>query len=253
MSRPRREREGPSTGELLVKSASNESEIALPVDGDAADFSDDLRAKLPGDTAKTWLALASLMPTSAYLVGGTALTVHLLHRISRDLDFFLEEPEDLSALAIVLENAGNVVFTQRDDRTLNLQFNATKVQILDASSQQQIRPTIRVAGVRVASVEDIMATKLNVVTKRGELRDYFDLMIIEQLRHIRVEEGIAYAIARYSPTVPREYVQLVMSSLGYLGDVEDDDSLPVERSVIESHWIRRREEIARHIASYGIL
>jgi hypothetical protein len=251
VSRQPREPKGRSTGGEFAKKPSNDAKVVLPFGGDAQVLSDDLRAKLPGDTATTWLTLAPLLPTSAYLVGGTGLTVHLLHRISRDLDFFLEQPEDLAALAIVLENAGNVVFTQRDERTLNLQFNETKVQILDAQSQRQIRPTIRVAGVRVASVEDIMATKLNVITKRGELRDYFDLMAIEQQRQIRVEEGISYAIARYSPSVPREYVRFILPSLGYLGDVEDDDSLPVERSVIESYWIKRRGEIEGHIAGLG--
>ena len=253
MSRQPRVPKDRSAGSEFAEKSSNGSKIVLPVDGDAFVFSDDLRAKLPGDTERTWLTLAPLLPTSAYLVGGTGLTVHLSHRISRDLDFFLEQPEDLAALAVVLENAGNVVFTRRDDRTLNLQFNETKVQILDAQSQRQIRPSITVAGVRVASVEDIMATKLNVITKRGELRDYFDLMAIEQQRQIRVEEGIAYALARYSPSVPSEYVQFILPSLGYLGDVEDDDSLPVERSVIESYWIRRRREIEGHIAGLGEL
>ena len=64
---------------------------------------------LPGDTAQTWLIIAPLMPTSAYLVGGTALTVHLQHRVSRDLEFFLENSEDLDALRTAFRSAGNVV------------------------------------------------------------------------------------------------------------------------------------------------
>lgn len=146
---------------------------------------------LPAGTAQTWATIAPLVPESAYLVGETALTVHLLHRVSRDLDFFLERYEDLEALARTLEEAGPVVFDQRDERTINCTFNDTKVQVLDASSQRILRPTIPVGGVRVASVADIFAMKLKVIGDRGEMRDYFDLMAIEKTEGLRVKDGLA--------------------------------------------------------------
>ncbi len=57
-----------------------------------------LRAVLPGDTAQTWETICSIVPPSAYLVGGTAIAVHLRHRVSRDLDFVLAEETDLTGL-----------------------------------------------------------------------------------------------------------------------------------------------------------
>jgi hypothetical protein len=50
--------------------------------------SDRIRKILPPDTAATWDAIAPLVPPGAYLGGGTAIAVHLGHRVSRDLDFF---------------------------------------------------------------------------------------------------------------------------------------------------------------------
>jgi hypothetical protein len=46
---------------------------------------------LPDGTAETWEQVRSVIPDCAYLVGGTAIAVHLRHRVSRDLDFFLAE------------------------------------------------------------------------------------------------------------------------------------------------------------------
>ena len=206
---------------------------------------------LPGDTAQTWLIIAPLMPTSAYLVGGTALTVHLQHRVSRDLDFFLENSEDLDALRTAFRSAGNVVVNERSEGTLNCLFNQTKVQVLDASTQRLLRSTTRVAGIRVASVEDIMATKIMVIVDRGELRDYFDLMRIEQQVGLQAETGIALAVQKYNPQDKEMFVFSVLKVLGGFSDVADDPSLPVGREEIEKYWIKRQLQVAKRLDSFG--
>ena len=169
--------------------------------------------KMPPGTSETWLKIAPLLPPSAYLSGGTALTVHLLHRVSRDLDIFLERPEDLRALWVA--------------------------------------PFTTVGGMRVASVEDIMATKLKVIVDRGELRDYFDIMKIEQDRSIMAETGLALVIEKYSPAEPDQYIKSIVKALGYLGDVEDDPALPVSRKVIVDYWMKRQRSLMKHIAMFG--
>jgi hypothetical protein len=44
--------------------------------------SDRVRDILPPDTASTWDTIAPIVPPDAYLGGGTAIAVHLGHRIS---------------------------------------------------------------------------------------------------------------------------------------------------------------------------
>ncbi|MHB1210008.1 MAG: nucleotidyl transferase AbiEii/AbiGii toxin family protein [Acidimicrobiales bacterium] len=206
---------------------------------------------LPGDTAATWLTIAPLMPASAYLVGGTALTVHLQHRVSRDLDFFLEREEDLDALWGDFQSAGNVKLSERSEGTLNCLFNETKVQVLDASTQRLIRTTTRVAGIRVASVEDIMATKVKVIVDRGELRDYFDLMCIEERVGLQVETGISLAVQKYSPPEEETFVFTILKALGSFGDVADDPSLPSTRQEIEDYWTFRQLQVAKRLDAFG--
>ena len=243
----RRVPKGSSHGGELDRKANPESTVTRS----SSALPDDLVKKLPPGTSATWLKIAPLLPVSAYLSGGTALTVHLLHRVSRDLDIFLERPEDLRALWMHLQTIGDARATQHDDSTISCVIDGTKVQVLEATTQRIVAPFVVVGGMRVASVEDIMATKLKVVVDRGELRDYFDIMTIERDRSIMAETGLALVIEKYYPTQPDQYIKSIVRALGYLGDVEDDPALPVSRSVIVDYWMKRQRSLLKHIAMFG--
>lgn len=53
---------------------------------------------LPRATIKAWAPVAAVTPHDGILMGGTALTVHLEHRVSRDLDVFTTAPFDAGEL-----------------------------------------------------------------------------------------------------------------------------------------------------------
>ncbi len=202
---------------------------------------------LPGATADTWVKVAPLVPESAYLAGGTGLTVHLHHRVSRDLDFMLEHDEDLEGLRERLAAVGRLGVTYQDEGTLTGMLDGARVQFLRASDQAMLRGPTVVAGIRVASVEDILAMKLKVIMDRGELRDYFDLMEIDRTA-IRVEEGIALFLEKYGPRDPDQPVAVVVRSLAYLDDVADDPALPVDRGTIHDYWTTRQREVIENLS-----
>lgn len=206
-----------------------------------------LRAYLPASTIAAWEKLAPIVPSSAYLAGGTGLTVHLLHRVSRDLDLMVAGEEDFASLLERLRRVGKFAVTLSDDDTLNGVLDDTKVQFLRVRDQHQIAPTTTIGGIRVASIEDIAAMKLKVVLDRGELRDYFDLMEIDRRGHVRAEEGIALFMRRYGLGHDDQRVMMVVRSLGYLEDVADDPALPLERSLIEDYWARRQPDLVRSL------
>jgi hypothetical protein len=197
------------------------------------------------------LKIAPLLPASAYLSGGTALTVHLLYRVSRDLDIFLERPEDLRTLWIQFQGVGDARATQHDDSTINCVIDGTKVQVHEAATLKIVSPFVTIGGMRVASVNDIMAMKLKVIVDRGELRDYFDIMKIEEDRRIMAETGLAFAVEKYSPTQPDQFIKLIVVALGSLNDVEDDPALPVSKKVIVDYWMKRQRSLMKHIAMFG--
>lgn len=209
--------------------------------------SDRVREILPPDTAAAWDAIAPLVPSEAYLGGGTAIAVRLGHRISRDLDFFFHHGSvDLGELARRLSAAGPFAVTERASGTLNGVFSATKVQFLHADEgrpQHLLEPPQEVDGLRVAGLSDLMAMKLKVVGDHGELRDYFDLMTIEQRTGRTADEGLALFVARFQPEYPQQAINHILLGLGYFDDVDPDDALPVPRAQIVDYWTRRQREI----------
>lgn len=197
--------------------------------------------------------MAPILPESAYLAGGTAIGVHLQHRISRDLDVFFEEPPPIDGLLDELARRGRLVVQQHEEGTLNVFFNATRVQFLDASSMPLVDPAIRVEGMRVAGLNDLMAMKLKVIGDRGEHRDYFDLAAIECDGGPRAETGLAYYLERYDPRSSDVALDGVLRGLAYLDDVTDDPGLPVSVDELAGYWGRRVDEMSRNFGRFGVV
>lgn len=206
-----------------------------------------LKKVLPPPARKAWHGLVGKLPEGAYLVGGTGIAAHLGHRESRDLDFFVAQEFQPEVLARALDTIDTFVPTEIGAGTLNGQLGETRIQFLDASEQRNVDPLIDVAGIPVAGLRDLLATKLKVIGDRGELRDYFDLLVLERDAGHRVEEGLALVLERYRPVTPDAAVLHIVRAVGHLDDVGDDPGLPLTREEIETYWTTRQPEIVRSL------
>lgn len=148
--------------------------------GSLLELPDRVRRILPADTADAWLTLAPHLPKELYLGGGTAVAVHLGHRESRDLGFFFHRTVDLSELKALIGGLGTFAVTDESEGTLKGLFEATKVEVFDSSRLKQLAKATSVAGLNVASLQDLMAMKIKVMAERGEMRDYFDVKAIDE-------------------------------------------------------------------------
>jgi len=211
-----------------------------------------IRNILPADTAMAWELLAPVIPAPAYLAGGTAIAVHLGHRISHDLDFFYHRDAiDLDRLARSIDTVGPFAISMRAPGTLNALFFRTKVQFLHADQvapQRLLAPPMEVAGLRVAQLDDLLAMKLKVIGDGGELRDYFDLMTIEQRAGRSVEEGLQLFLARFQPPYTQSALGHIVRGLGYFDDIEPADQLPVSRQAIVDYWTNRHPSVIAALA-----
>lgn len=212
---------------------------------------DRVRRILPADTAKTWLSLASCLPSELYLGGGTAVAVHLRHRESRDLDFFFHRPVDLGALKELLDALGPFAVSHESEGTLKGLFGSTKIEVFDAGCLKQLARPTSVAGINVASLQDLMAMKIKVMAERGEMRDYFDVKAIDEAGGISVEEGIELYVARYAINPTGDQIPRLFRAMGDLSDVEVDEMLPIDKPELQAWWSTRQVQVLRNADRFG--
>ena len=150
------------------------------------------------------------------LVGGSALSMHLCHRKSEDLDFFTyEDSFDKIEIFNYINTFERKEVLHQTEEQVDVLLNGVKVTFFNAKwsflkphSMQQFN---------LASVESIAAMKVNVLFLRAKYRDYYDLyFLVKKSMSIRkvfecgldILEGINY--------------KLFTVAILYTDDIEDD-------------------------------
>ncbi|MEW6182556.1 MAG: nucleotidyl transferase AbiEii/AbiGii toxin family protein [Bacillota bacterium] len=114
---------------------------------------------------------------SFYLAGGTAVALHLGHRISEDFDFFTHHDFDASILREELNAAGNFVLTDMKRSTLHGVLDNVKVSFL-YYAPRLVFPTHILSNCHIADIQDLAPIKLDTVGSRGSKKDFIDLYFI---------------------------------------------------------------------------
>ncbi|MCB1257258.1 MAG: nucleotidyl transferase AbiEii/AbiGii toxin family protein [Microthrixaceae bacterium] len=215
----------------------------------------DLSDVVPGETLRAWEQIAAVTPPDGILMGGTALAVHLRHRVSRDLDIFTTSPFDSKKLEDQLRSRGQFATTLIDDHSLNGLFEGTKVQFLVAEGQTVLAAPTPVGGLNVGSLQDILATKVKVIGDRAELRDYFDLMEIERRTEHTVDEGLILYLERFGVPPTHASIHHIIVGFGYFDDLGGDPYLEAQhgsslRDEVVDYWRRRQPGIVANFDAY---
>ena len=137
-------------------------------------------AILPRPQQEIWPQLAPAPKLSFVLYGGTAVALHLGHRPSLDFDFFRAEPLDKDELKTFsfMDDAETI---QEDKNTLVVNAPMTtgpvKVSFFGGMSIGRINDPLLTADtvLLVASLDDLLATKLKATLDRAEAKDYQDI------------------------------------------------------------------------------
>lgn len=118
------------------------------------------------------------------LVGGTSLSLQLGHRISIDIDLFTDAPYgslDFHAIQSKLRSmfpycqgdCGDIVGMGASYIIGNSAFDSIKLDLF--YTDPFIRPIKVIDNIRIASIEDIIAMKLDVIGRKGRKKDFWDL------------------------------------------------------------------------------
>ncbi len=174
---------------------------------------------LPPPQLRLWLELGAT-PSSFTLYGGTALTLRLGHRTSVDFDFFSNSPFDPDHLGSTLPYLNDAEFVQVAPDTLTCRVDrggAVLVSFFGGLGLGQVAApdNTQAPALLIASLLDIAGTKMAVVQKRAELKDYLDIDAL--LQH---GVSLSMALAAGSVVHGRRFNPLLtLKALSYFDDL----------------------------------
>lgn len=176
-----------------------------------------------------------------YLVGVTALALHYGHRISVDLDFFTDREFDTSILINSLKEKYSIKILSQAKNTLTLNLRSVKTDFI-RHDYPLLNPVLEIGGIKMLSVEDIAAMKLNIIMNRGSKKDFYD--IYELLDHYVLGQLISFHASKYDFTAQL----ILLKSLVYFEDAEQD---PAPVSVNNITWEKVKLKITEAVKAFS--
>jgi len=174
-------------------------------------------------TAATLELLTALMLDKKlddfFLVGGTALSLQIGHRISIDIDLFSQIDFDQNALLEYLEGEYKFQSDFIEKNTLKGQVNNIKVDFI-SHAYPLVAALNGFDAIRMASLEDISAMKLNAIVGNGtRLKDFVDVAFLScYLPFTKMIEAYEYKYASRNPV-------MILKSLSYHHDIDFDQPI----------------------------
>ena len=180
---------------------------------------------LPPAQKEIWPQLAPAADLSFVLYGGTAVALHLGHRVSIDFDFFRTASLEKAKIEVSFPFARHAQTIQEAENTLVLSVpmpsGPVKVSFFGGLGLGRINDPLRTRDsvLLVASLEDLLATKLKAILDRAEAKDYRDIAAM-----LSAGVSLEKALAAFASNYRRDPV-LPLRALGFFKD-GDLPSLP---------------------------
>lgn len=154
--------------------------------------------------------------TSTRLVGGTALSLQIGHRVSEDLDLFTTEPFDSLRVQSLLIDKHGFIPSVIEEGTLIGFVSGVKIDIIYHPFPWLDNDVIE-DGIRIASIADIAAMKMHAIINSGKRpKDFVDLAFLSM--HYSYNELKRLLLKRYPAYDPIMADKAVI----YFGDIDED-------------------------------
>ncbi len=150
------------------------------------------------------------------LAGGTALALHIGHRISEDFDFFRTDPVDIDRLHDAFSEIGPYETLQEEKHTLTLLTDGIKISFFRISDPFMF-VTIPYSFFHIADIRDITLMKLVAICNRGSRKDFVDLFSILRSGMI-LKDYLDLLPEKYSKG--RTNIYQILKSLTFFDDAE---------------------------------
>jgi len=186
------------------------------------------------------------------LVGGTALSLLRGHRMSDDIDLF-HKPEleqnkhnTLAAIKSISDKPSDLSITDMNFGysayyNYNVQGDFLKIDLFHFESDPFLKEPIIKQNIRLASLEDISAMKLNAITSRSTKKDFID--IDEILKTSSIGKMLDNYEKRY-PYYEKKDVILALSAI----DKADNSTMP--EMLNGRTWDQVKKNITSQVNNY---
>lgn len=179
--------------------------------------------------------------TSFNLVGGTALALRIGHRKSVDLDLFTREKFDLEELkSMLIEKYGFKSAFERG-HTLKGFIDGVMIDCIRFDYPYLQNPDI-LEGVRLESIPDIIAMKLNAIAQNGtRIKDFIDIATLSALYSF--DEMLDFYLSKF----PNSNIIVPLKSILYFEEIDFNE--PIVMMIGEFNWdkvAKRLQEMNRY-------
>lgn len=187
---------------------------------------------------KKIMSLPTFQPFN--LVGGTALSLQIGHRISIDLDLFSSHDFDNADILRGLQLLGNLDVIVDKSPFLQVYLDDVKLDFLKYP-YAFIQEYQEVEGVRLVSVETIATMKFLAIARRGVKKDFVDLYFLLE------NYSLAHLIQQFETTLPHVDTFHIIKSLTYFGNAEEDSN---PKMLIKVSWQTVKKTITQKVEAY---
>lgn len=197
-------------------------------------------------TAATLDLIAKLMRDpflqNFYLVDGTALSLKIGHRKSIDIDLFTSYDFNSETLGDYLRRQYEADLTVLVKNCVKGQINGVEFDFI-SHRYPSVKPLETIEGIRMMSLEDIAAMKINAIVGSGKrIKDFIDIYYL--LKTIDYGDMLKFYCAKY----PDVTFEMAKSSLLYHKDI--DFNVPVAIYDTKLKWKDIEASIAKAIHGY---
>ncbi|MCC9041202.1 nucleotidyl transferase AbiEii/AbiGii toxin family protein [Myroides sp. M-43] len=175
------------------------------------------------------------------LVGGTALSLQIGHRISIDIDLFSTKDFDYKSISQHLKQKLNANIKEMFNNTILMDINRVKVDIIAHKYPLQ-KEVLNIDNVRLASLEDIGAMKLHAIFQSGtRIKDFVDMYFL--LEHNPLQTYLDAYKNKYNGNTA-----LASYALTFYENIYRDFEVILMHGK-ESNWDRMKERLEKAVAN----
>ena len=172
------------------------------------------------------------------LVGGTALALHLGHRLSIDLDLFGKFDSEIITETLRSEAFDDFYVFSENKVIKHYLINQIKVDIVKYDRYQWLEDVVIDKQIKIAGLKDIAAMKIAAITNRGSKKDFIDMFFL--LKIFAINEIIEFYQTKYFDA----NVFLAITSLAYFDDAEKED---MPQMLIPTAWEDVKNKIIEEV------